>query len=181
MKIKSDIGFNVALHASAMVGDMAGSSGKIMCVFSGTVPTAEQFLNSVDKVTGKVDYTAITAASPDRVLLAYCYYNETLTPTFKGPDHIAYPLTKATAQGFALIEGTPTWFLFGQITDGTGLANTVGGVPEGKTGIKLGLACLGTVGNESSTADMRLVGGNIVTGVPYKFMDVEVTINSPVV
>lgn len=180
MQIKSGIGFNVALHASALVDDMTGSAGKVMCVFSGTVPTAEQFLNSVDKITGKVDYTALVAFSPDRVLLAYCYYNETLAPVFKGPDHITYPLTKASAQGFALLEGTPTWFLFGQVTDGTGLSNTPTGITEGKTGIKFGLACLGTVGSESSSADMRLVGGNIVTGVPYKFMDIDVTINSPV-
>ena len=88
----------------------------------------------------------------------------------------------ATAQGFAVAEGTPTWFLFAQVTDvgSGGLANTVAGVPEGKTGIKLGLAAIGTVGNEASTADMRLVGGNIVNGVPYKFMDVDFTINSPV-
>lgn len=186
MKIKSSIGFNTAIIANGIKTDFAPVAGSgnptvVMMVFSGTVPTASQLLAAANSVTGQIDYAALTANSPDRQLLVYCCYKEDLTPTVRGPDHIVFPLTTAAAQGLVVNAGTPTWFLFGNVksTNVSTITNTASGSPETVTGTKLGFTVLGTVGNESSTADMKIVGGTITTGAPYKFLDLDVTINSP--
>jgi len=181
MKVKSNIGFNLAIHGDGMYASFAANAPKsIMCMFSGTPPTAAQLLASADAITGQIDYTKLVNSVPDHVLLAYCFYNELLVPQYKAPDRIAYPLTKAVAQGFAIAAGAPTWFLFASVEGGDiGLANNATGTPEGKTGVKLGLTVLGSVGDENSSADVKIRGGAIVMGTPYKVLDIDVTVTSP--
>lgn len=182
MKIKSNVGFNLAIHGEGMYASFAANAPKtIMCMFSGTVPTQAQLLAAADAVTGQIDYSKLVTSVPDHALLAYCFYNELLVPQYKAPDRIAYPLTKAVAQGFAVAAGVPTWFLFAAVEAGyTDLANNATGTPEGKTGVKLGMTVLGSVGDENSSADVKIRGGAIVTGTPYKVLDIDVTVTSPV-
>lgn len=181
MKIKSNVGFNLAIHGDGMYSPFSLNSAKtMMCMFSGTQPTQAQLLGAADAITGQIDYSKLMTAVPDHVLLAYCYYSEALVPQYKAPDRIAYPLTKAYAQGFAVEAGTPTWFLFGAVEAGENyLSNTPAGVPEGKTGVKLGMTIIGSVGDENSTADVKIRGGAVVLGTPYKILDIDVTVSSP--
>ena len=187
MKIKSSIGFNTAIIANGINTDFAPSVGlgaaptTVMMLFSGTVPTAAQLLAAADTITGQIKYDTLVANSTGRQLLAYCCYKESLIPEVRGPDHIVFPLTKAEAQGLVVNEGTPTWFVFGAVkSTATGILNKAAATPETVSGVKLGFTVMGTVGNESSNADMKIVGGAITSGAPYKFLDLDVTLNSPV-
>lgn len=178
MKIKSGVGANLAIHGVTLRGAMNTPSGrKLMAVYSGHVPTLEEFKSAITS-TGVLDFKLLRDTSPDRSLVAYTVYMEALPPVILGPDHFSIPLARAAAQAIVQNPGTPTWFVFGNVDSGA--LDTNANNPEASADLKLGMVFIGTVGDENSDADMKLVGGAIAGGgASYKFMDIEVTLNSP--
>jgi hypothetical protein len=188
MKIKSGLGFNAALVAEGLLTDTGMS---FMYMFSGTMPTQAQVLAAMTggsalytNYGGTVDFTKLMTSLPDAVPLVYCRYASGVTPVYQGPDHFTLPLTATSEQGIVINAGTPTWFMYGvyHTSVNANFYAMQGGTtvrPDNTGGTLTGLTVFGSVGNENSTADMKVVGGTVTAGTPYKFLDLDITINSP--
>ena len=188
MKIKSGYGFNTALIAEGLMNVPALSC---MYLFSGTMPTSAQITSYLlggsalySNYGGTVRVSELLDSLTDAVPLVYARYNSQIKPVYKSPDRFTLPLTATSEQGLVLNAGTPTWFMYAVMnnTNNATVYEMIGGTetrPDNAGGFISGFTVFGTVGNESSTADMKIVGGAVTTGTPYKFLDLDITINSP--
>ena len=157
--------YKAALISSQLLN--TASKNKFVALYSGPVPTKEQ-LRSVVGGSGNIDLQALRELSVGRTLLGMIPNFTAAVNAYVSGGQLVIPFSAASLRVTPIVEGTPTWFLY---------ATASSAVTNAETGsAQLYMPIVGTVGDENSSADMIIVGGNLLTGVNYQLMDIKLNL-----
>ena len=160
---------NAMYKAALIFSQLLNTAGKnkFVALYSGPVPTKEQ-LQSVVGGSGNIDLQALRELSVDRTLLGMIPNFTTAVNAYVSGGQLVIPFSAASLRVTPIVEGTPTRFLYS--TSSAAITNAETGSAQ------LYMPIVGTVGDENSSADMIIVGGNILTGINYQLMDIKLNL-----
>ena len=167
-------GYKFAAYSYYLSNNLAVGDRKIKfaALYSGTPPTQAQLL-AAQTINGDIDWTKLRTALTDRALLAFVQTTKSLIAVRDGVDIARIPLGGIDIPATVAANGTPTWFIYGQLTSGTfGSVDT----PETANGVTLGLCLTGKVSDLNGGGDVIVVGGKVDTTAGYTFMDITLKI-----
>lgn len=149
---------------------------KLLLVFAGGAqPTREDLDTIKDMDDNKeviVNNLLSWASTRGDTLLNFNVYGSSMMPRFPNYNFVQWPLSESVELFRQVNEGTPTWFAFlvldGDIGSSVVTESDLPSITE-----KSNVSYLGTVGDEESEADMKLLGG-FVDSREYSTTDLEV-------
>ncbi len=143
-----------------------------LALFSGPVPTDDQMMGLLYPLSSVAPMSAalIAAFAPSSAFLGDVALNSFI-PTVDA-DNMIYQLPlSAQSNNIAIAaSGTPTFFIFRQGSTAQPASTFDGFAAAGNAYTLL----WGTVGNENSTADMKIVGGTVTAGQAIRPSDIRI-------
>jgi len=151
-----------------------GKFSKTLVLFDGTPPTKAEFeaqLSTLESSEGLISGAALKTwtDSISATPMAVGKYGSGLIADLLGPRDFKYSISRQYENVDVLVEGAPTWFMF--IT-----WNTTTQIGYDGSGTIAGIM-IGSVGDELSSADMKVRGGSISQSVPLRGNDIEMRVN----
>lgn len=171
------------INAKGVVaGTSAFTQGRVLYLIEGTMPSEAlitQWLKTNPHVVGATSYEPginfadLWANSPsNKKLLAAFPYQQAVIAEKAGPNGLKIKLSAAdvaswanggaTATGQIIAAGTPTWFVLA-FCDTAVLRTDQNNFFSLTTQRALGQCIIGTVGDENSNADLKVLGGQILS------------------
>jgi hypothetical protein len=153
--------------------EKTNNTAKTLILMSGPVPTKEMFekaLPDLEVEEGRIggEKLATWTSSRNNFPMAEAKYPSSLKLSFLGPRDFKFSISRQYEIMSVLSSGEPTWFMFiswynaSQRVWGTSFLDNL---------------IIGTIGDENSSADMKIKGGLISVGVPLKANDIEFRVN----
>lgn len=162
----------IALCTRMSPGSFVGGNLTHLALFSGTPPTDEQLqalLTTANTLT-TWSAAAISAFATPTNFLGNVSLG-TFTPTMDYDNNVLnLPLSSQPNVFNIAASGTPTWFMLRQCSAGTAVDNWTGFT----TGTNLHNCIVGTVGDENSNADLKILGGAVVAGQLLRVADMRI-------
>lgn len=142
---------------------LSSNGVKILAVFTGTPPTSADVdaMKAADSQgNGDLRTKAIFdwATAQGSTCLQVTAYDDQFAPRFPNNKLIQWPLSEADADFQYITEGTPGWFVF-TVTTNTSEASTMTITNITTSDFYTPIAYFGTVGDEESEADLKILGG----------------------
>ena len=149
---------------------------KMLFVFAGgTQPTREE----LEAIKGMDDNKEVIvnnllswASTRGDTLLNFNVYGSSMQPRFPNYNFVQWPLSESLELFRQIDEGTPTWFAFLVLDRNIG-SNIVTESDLPALAERSNVSYLGTVGDEESDADLKLLGG-FVDSREYSTTDLDV-------
>ncbi|QZE55943.1 hypothetical protein pEaSNUABM52_00085 [Erwinia phage pEp_SNUABM_52] len=143
-----------------------------LALFSGTMPTDDQLTALLGTASQSVLWSAgtIAAFATTGNFLADVVFPQSFVPVTDIENmQMSFPLSAQTATFTAAQAGTPTWFLL-RISSAAQTSDAWAGFSSGTNAYTI---IVGTVGDENSAADLKIVGGAVTmnTLAPIRPMD----------
>lgn len=138
---------------------------KLLIVFAGgTQPTSDDIAAikalSSDGGTITVKNLLSWASGRGDQVLNFNAYGTDMKPSFPNHKFVRWPLTQSKELFRQVDEGTPTWFAWLVLESNEG-SNTITYSDIQSMDVESEVTCLGTVGDEESEADLKLLGGYV--------------------
>lgn len=143
-----------------------------VALFSGTPPTDDQLTALNTTTASQFTWTAstISAFAAQYQMLANCAV-QAITPTMDYDNNIlSLPLGGQSSLATVAAAGTPTWFML-RMTTAAQTSDAWGGFSNGNIAT---VVITGTVGDENSNADMRILGGTVALNQPVRLADLRI-------
>ncbi|QZE56278.1 hypothetical protein pEaSNUABM3_00081 [Erwinia phage pEa_SNUABM_3] len=162
----------IALNWRLVPGSAASANTVHIALFSGTPPTDDQ-LQAMLSTTNTM-FTWSAAALSSFATQSNFLGDATLSSFVPNMDYdnniINLPFSSQPNTMTIATSGTPTWFLM-RVT-------SVASAGDSWTNFVAGTNCYalmtGTVGDENSTADLRILGGTVTAGQPVRVADMRI-------
>lgn len=141
-------------------------------IFKGPVPDLDVLVNSLgsNNLISATNMLNALGATSDNCLSALRL--PVMTPTFDPVMNVwRLGLSALVANLPGLASGVPTYAIVRQATNGAGSADTYAGALANN--VNIGNVMLLSVGGESSDAELRILGGQIVSGQSYRMTDLQ--------
>lgn len=152
------------------------SCTKLLLVFSGSAQPTEADLDAIKALDteGNVRVNNLISWATGRgdTLLNFNAYGSSLAPRFPNFKFVQWPLSESSELFRQVAEDTPTWFAFLVLDANIGSSEIVE-ADLATTTTKSNVSYLGTVGDEESEADMKILGG-YVDNREYSTTDLEI-------
>jgi len=133
----------------------AAGVGRQLGLYNVLNPKSANYMGGVGWMYG---WNRVLSPNIDEIELALSYAGDYSSRNQTGTGAETDPLM--TRQARIHRAGTPTWFAIALYSTGVANLNT-DTIPVGNNTSQLYFAAVGTVGNEDSTADLKLVGGTL--------------------
>ena len=161
-----------ALFQRITAGASLGANLMHVALFSGTPPTDDQLtaLNTTSASQFTWNAAAISAFAVQAQMLANCAV-QAITPTMDFDNNIlSLPIGGQSNLATVAAAGTPTWFML-RMTTAASTADTWAGFIGGTNATVI---ITGTVGDENSNADMKILGGTVALNQPVRLADLRI-------
>lgn len=169
--------YNTVQAMQSILARMAGGSAVTatachVALFSGTPPTDDQLQAMIATANSQIAWTASTISAfatsanflGDVALASF-------TPALDIDNNtLLIPLSAQANLATVASTGTPTWFML-RLTSATTATDTFVGFT---TGTNAYVIITGTVGDENSAADMKVLGGTVTVGQPLRIADMRI-------
>lgn len=133
----------------------AAGVGRQLGLYNVLNPKSANYMGGVGWMYG---WNRVLSPNIDEIELALSYAGDYSSRNQTGTGAETDPLM--TRQARIHRAGTPTWFAIALYSSGVANLNS-DAIPVGNNTSQLYFAAVGTVGNEDSTADLKLVGGTL--------------------
>jgi len=133
----------------------AAGVGRQLGLYNVLNPKSANYMGGVGWLYG---WNRVLSPNIDEIELALSYAGDYSSRNQTGTGAETDPLM--TRQARIHRAGTPTWFAIALYSTGVANLNS-DAIPVGNNTSQLYFAAVGTVGNEDSTADLKLVGGTL--------------------
>ncbi|QZE57291.1 hypothetical protein MPK71_gp082 [Erwinia phage pEa_SNUABM_1] len=143
-----------------------------VALFSGTPPTDDQLtaLNTTTASQFTWNAAAIAAFATQTQMLANCVV-QSIQPVMDYDNNIlSLPIGGQSNLATVAAAGTPTWFML-RMTTAASAADTWAGFVAGTNAT---VVITGTVGDENSSADLRIFGGTVALNQPVRLADLRI-------
>jgi len=161
-----------ALFQRLVPGSNVAANMIHVALFSGTPPTDDQLtaLNAATASQFAWSAAAISAFAAQYQMLANCAV-QAITPTMDYDNNIlSLPIGGQSSLATVAAAGTPTWFMLRMTTTASSADTWAGFVAGGNATVII----TGTVGDENSSADMRILGGTVALNQPVRLADLRI-------
>lgn len=161
-----------ALFQRITVGASLGANLMHVALFSGTPPTDDQLtaLNTTSASQFAWGSAVISGFALPSQMLANCVV-QAITPTMDFDNNIlSLPIGGQSNLATVVADGTPTWFML-RITTATSTSDSWAGFVAGANAAVI---ITGTVGDENSNADMKILGGTVALNKPVRLADLRI-------
>lgn len=140
-------------------------------LFKGSVPRMEDALVSTPGTPNSTLISLVTAFTNMGIVQAN-YLGSIVCPAMTPVINVdartvTLPLSALSQSVLGLAVGTPTYFVLRQCSVASGAQSWAGFNAAGYVNNLI----IGTVGTDSSDAELRFIGGNIVAGQTYRLLD----------
>ncbi|QZE59659.1 hypothetical protein pEaSNUABM39_00079 [Erwinia phage pEa_SNUABM_39] len=161
----------VAINTRLSPGSSSAANTTHIGLFNGTMPTDAQLSALITPIANAVTWSSATIAP---FATATNFLGDLMCgamPIVMDYDNNVIQLPFSAQQNLATIatSGTPTWFMMR--LSAASAADTFAGFAGGGTGYVI---IVGTVGDENSTADLKIVGGTVTAGQPLRLADMRI-------
>lgn len=152
-----------ALHDGKTVGS---GRTKAIGLFSGPVPDFVTNTKTAQRSGGSLAGSDLLAnLDPSVVLHGVGIFDDAIPVLSEGTTKVLQ-LSSVDQDVVGLVDGTPTWFYF-RVSDTTTTSANLSGLQAGNAIYYI----VGTVGNETSDADLRILGGQVKQSQTYRCTD----------
>lgn len=161
----------VALNTRFTPGASSAGNAPHIGLFNGTVPTDAQLSALMTTVANAITWSPAAIAP---FATAANFLGDLMCgtmPIVMDYDNNVIQLPFSAQQNLATIatSGTPTWFMMRLAA--AQAVDTFAGFSGGGTGY---VVIVGTVGDENSTADLKIMGGTVTAGQPLRLADMRI-------
>lgn len=161
-----------ALFQRITSGANVGANLIHVALFSGTPPTDDQLtaMNAATASQFTWNAAAISAFAVQAQMLANCAV-QSIMPVMDFDNNIlSLPIGGQANLATVAAAGTPTWFMLRMTTTASASDNWAGFTAGGNATIVI----TGTVGDENSNADMKILGGTVALNQPVRLADLRI-------